>query len=134
MKGLRVWVLCSLVGTALIYFNVNCSTTNSLFPAMDLNYVDGSIMMTTRLRKLKEHTPTVKKSNAGTVNLEDYLPIDPVPSSKASLRPGPIQHGTPLKPYIPQHSPPKMPGPTQHGSPPATKPLSPAHPLHGGSP
>lgn len=40
------------------------------------------------------------------VNLEDYRPIDPVPSSKASIRPGPIQHGTPFLPYIPKPSPP----------------------------
>lgn len=48
---------------------------------------------------------------AGNVNLEDYHPIDPVPSSKASLKPGPIQHGTPLIPFIPKPSPPGHPKP-----------------------
>lgn len=52
---------------------------------------------------------TDKKSNAGNVNLDDYHPIDPVPSSKTSVRPGPIEHGTPVIPYIPRPSPP--PGP-----------------------
>jgi hypothetical protein len=47
-----------------------------------------------------------KKRHVGNVNLDDYHPIDPVPSSKASIRPGPIQHGTPLMPYIPRPSPP----------------------------
>jgi hypothetical protein len=50
-----------------------------------------------------------KKSDVGKVNLDDYRPIDPVPSSKASIRPGPIQHGTPLMPYIPRPSPPSQP-------------------------
>ncbi|KAL7127557.1 hypothetical protein ABFS83_14G260600 [Erythranthe nasuta] len=40
------------------------------------------------------------------VKLEDYGAIDPVPSTTTSVRPGPIQHGTPLLPYIPEPSPP----------------------------
>ncbi|KAK6938593.1 hypothetical protein RJ641_032101 [Dillenia turbinata] len=69
-------------------------------------------------RKLKEdyNLSADKKGNAGHVNLEDYHPIDPAPSSKAAINPGPIQHGTPLMPYIPKPSPP------------------PGHPKHGGSP
>lgn len=47
-----------------------------------------------------------EKSDAGNLNLEDYSPNDPVPSSKASIQPGPIQHGTPLMPYIQKPSPP----------------------------
>ncbi|KAK6139012.1 hypothetical protein DH2020_027241 [Rehmannia glutinosa] len=59
-------------------------------------------------RKLKDYMdpPSSDQDDAGYVNLEDYRPIDPVPSSKASIRPGPIQHGTPLMPYIPKPSPP----------------------------
>ncbi|KAI3440388.1 uncharacterized protein J3R85_003730 [Psidium guajava] len=49
---------------------------------------------------------------AGSVSLEDYRPVDPAPSSKASVKPGPIVHGTPLMPYIPKPSPP---GPPKHG-------------------
>ena len=40
------------------------------------------------------------------IDLQDYHRINPVPSSKASIRPGPIQHGTPLGPYIPKDPPP----------------------------
>ncbi|KAK3029808.1 hypothetical protein RJ639_038250, partial [Escallonia herrerae] len=67
----------------------------------------------TTSRKLKEnsHKGISDKSGGGNINLEDYLSIDPVPSSKASIRPGPIQHGTPLMPYIPKPSPPS-PGPS----------------------
>ncbi|CAN1274399.1 hypothetical protein LINPERPRIM_LOCUS15384 [Linum perenne] len=44
--------------------------------------------------------------------LEDYRPIDPVPSSKASVKPGPIEHGTPLNPFIPRSPPPVSPPPS----------------------
>lgn len=44
--------------------------------------------------------------DAGNLNLDDYHPIDPVPSSKASIKPGPIEHGTPLNPFIPKRPPP----------------------------
>lgn len=47
--------------------------------------------------------------NNRDMNVEDYNPIDPVPSSKASIKPGPIEHGTPLNPYIPKLSPPPTP-------------------------
>ncbi|KAL6957465.1 hypothetical protein U1Q18_046097 [Sarracenia purpurea var. burkii] len=69
-----------------------------------------------RNRKLKENGyASSPKRDAGGVNLEDYHPNDLVPSSKATIRPGPIQHGSPLMPYIPKPSPP-------------------GHPKHGGLP
>lgn len=52
-----------------------------------------------------------KKVDMGNVSVEDYNPIDPAPSSKASLKPGPIEHGSPLNPYIPRPSPPAAPTP-----------------------
>ncbi|VFQ86825.1 unnamed protein product [Cuscuta campestris] len=74
---------------------------------------------------IKNRTPKVPHDNNGhydpsfeeedevarkVVNLEDYQPIDPVPSSKASVRPGPIKHDTPYLPFIPKPPapPPKM--------------------------
>ncbi|RVW99980.1 hypothetical protein CK203_024892 [Vitis vinifera] len=87
----------------------------SLFPDMVFTHHVGSATMKATSRKLKvgyEHNlGTDKKIIAGNVNLEDYHPIDPVPSSKASIKPGPIQHGTPLIPYIPKPSPPGHPKP-----------------------
>ncbi|KAF5739452.1 hypothetical protein HS088_TW12G00658 [Tripterygium wilfordii] len=59
-------------------------------------------------RKLKELSTDGKSINSN-LNLDDYHPIDPVPSSKASIRPGPIEHGTPLNPFIPKPSPPSHP-------------------------
>ncbi|CAA0843377.1 Glycosyl hydrolase family 35 protein [Striga hermonthica] len=46
------------------------------------------------------------EDDGGKVSLEDYRPIDPAPSSKASIRPAPVQHGSPLLPYIPKTCPP----------------------------
>ncbi|KAG2693831.1 hypothetical protein I3760_08G114000 [Carya illinoinensis] len=74
-------------------------------------HVGGDAMpMTTVSRRLKEndHNSRSEKKHCqiGDVNLDDYHPIDPVPSSKASFKPGPIEHGTPLIPHIPRPSPP----------------------------
>ncbi|KAK0583146.1 hypothetical protein LWI29_033812 [Acer saccharum] len=49
-----------------------------------------------------------RKNNKGSVNLDDYRPNDPVPGSSA-VTSGPIEHGTPLMPYIPKR-PPYQPG------------------------
>ena len=49
---------------------------------------------------------TDKESQVGNINLDDYHPIDPAPTTKTSIRPGPIEHGTPVNPYIPRPSPP----------------------------
>lgn len=48
---------------------------------------------------------------AGDMGTEDYGPIDPVPNSKTSIRPGPIDHGTPLIPYLPDPTGPSPPEP-----------------------
>ncbi|KAM7516999.1 hypothetical protein LguiA_006582 [Lonicera macranthoides] len=75
--------------------------------------------MATSSRKLKQnsHSKVSDKSDAININLEDYAPIDPVPSSVTSVRPGPIQHGTPLMPYIPKPSPPGPDHPKHDGLP-----------------
>ncbi|KAI3412909.1 uncharacterized protein J3R85_016809, partial [Psidium guajava] len=75
----------------------------------------GALANRATCRKLKEHgqsPSTYEKESTGKATLEDYGPIDPVPNSKASIRPGPIDHGTPLMPFMPKPSPPS---PTQYG-------------------
>uniref|UniRef100_A0A5B6YVJ8 Uncharacterized protein n=1 Tax=Davidia involucrata TaxID=16924 RepID=A0A5B6YVJ8_DAVIN len=111
MKAFGFWVLLSVVGTALLFLSF------SFVPDMTFTRHGNGMTMTATSRKLKEdgYTSSSDKSDAGNVNLEDYNPIDPVPSSKASIKPGPIQHGTPIHPYIPKPSPP-------------------GHPMHGGFP
>ncbi|KAF9596675.1 hypothetical protein IFM89_012874 [Coptis chinensis] len=53
-------------------------------------------------RKLKENfDPSTKRKSHTDLNLEDGCPIDLVPSSsKATIKPKPIAHGSPLMPYI----------------------------------
>lgn len=47
-----------------------------------------------------------------SAELEDYPPFDPVPGSKAAVIAGPIEHGTPLMPYVPRPPPPPLPPPS----------------------
>ncbi|KAF9622303.1 hypothetical protein IFM89_031106 [Coptis chinensis] len=52
-------------------------------------------------REMKENfDPSTKRKSHTDLNLEDDRPIDPVPSSKATVKPKPIAHGSPLMPYI----------------------------------
>ncbi|KAL3535459.1 hypothetical protein ACH5RR_003920 [Cinchona calisaya] len=55
---------------------------------------------------MQEYIAITDKDESGHAELEDYRPIDPVPGSKASIRPRPIQDGTLLMLYIPKPSPP----------------------------
>ncbi|CAN7070070.1 hypothetical protein BRARA_J02914 [Brassica rapa] len=46
------------------------------------------------------------------LGLEDYnIRVDPTPTTKHSVRGGPIEHGSPLNPYIPKLPPPPPPQP-----------------------
>ncbi|XP_065847231.1 uncharacterized protein [Euphorbia lathyris] len=107
---------------SIFYFVLLCySSSLSISDVVFNNGMDGT-KMTAISRKLKEksYNPSIDH-----MNLEDYNPIDPVPSSKASIKPGPIEHGTPLNPYIPKRSPPSP--PPSPLSPPSSPP-SPPHP------
>ncbi|KAL0314786.1 UNVERIFIED_CONTAM: hypothetical protein Sangu_2323000 [Sesamum angustifolium] len=115
MKGFGFLSLLLLIGTADFVY-LSCSSKGSISPNPGM-VSTGKIAAasTVKSRRLKEKIdpPSSNRDDAGLVTLEDYRPIDPVPNSKASIRPGPIQHGTPLMPYIPRPSPP--PGRPKHG-------------------
>ncbi|XP_059279425.1 uncharacterized protein LOC132033462 [Lycium ferocissimum] len=108
------FVLFLVMGTALVcsvsYGKGGTSSTSG----MSLTWRGNELTMRIKSRKLQGngYGPRTddddEEGEAGKINLEDYRhPMDPVPSSKAYVRPGPIQHGTPLMPYIPkQPSPP----------------------------
>ncbi|XVF39825.1 hypothetical protein PTKIN_Ptkin01aG0063300 [Pterospermum kingtungense] len=106
MKVPGIWVFFFVVGTALLVFTFS---TSSSFPGMEFSPYGDATSVTGTSRKLKG-----SGYNPGNVDLEDYHPIDPVPSSKASIKPGPIEHGSPLNPFIPKPSPPGH--PTSGGS------------------
>lgn len=119
MKAFGLWALFVLVGTALVCLGFSSKGSTSYIPGATSACHQSDVTLTVSSRKLKEnvHAGSSQKRDAESVNIEDYHPIDPAPSSKASIRPGPIQHGTPLMPYIPKPSPP-----------------APDHPKHGGFP
>ncbi|XP_077233445.1 uncharacterized protein LOC143875727 [Tasmannia lanceolata] len=112
-KVFGFWVLFMTLGTALMVLKFSSSS----FPDLVYPVRGESITTMTTHRKLKESGIAEKKPELGNVNLEDYHNIDPVPSSKASIKSGPIEHGTPLMPSIPQPTPP-----------------APTHPRRGGVP
>ncbi|KAK9215773.1 hypothetical protein WN944_007779 [Citrus x changshan-huyou] len=112
MKVSGFWVLLSVLGTALMLLSLSNYKASSSIPDVFSGQSDIGTIMTAVSRKLKENgynPSTTKKSQVGQVNLDDYHRIDPVPSSKASMQPGPIEHGSPLIPYIPKPSPPGNP-------------------------
>ncbi|KAM0064729.1 hypothetical protein Hdeb2414_s0003g00106481 [Helianthus debilis subsp. tardiflorus] len=103
--GFGFWIFLFLVlGTALLFV---------CLPGSD--HVGNKKMMelTKPSRKLKDYIHD--EGDNGGMDVDDYLPNDPVPSSKA-IKPGPIEHGTPLMPYIPKPTPPS-PGPNEFGLP-----------------
>ncbi|XP_009782382.1 uncharacterized protein LOC107809232 [Nicotiana tabacum] len=106
-------VLFLTMVTALVCFVSYGKEDTSSPPGMSSTWQENNeLAITIRSRKLQgnDYGPSTSTSTdeggVGKINLEDYRPIDPVPSSKASVRPGPIQHGTPLMPYIPKQPPP----------------------------
>ncbi|XP_054819807.1 uncharacterized protein LOC129318856 [Prosopis cineraria] len=111
MKVPGFWVLFAVVATILICLNFSSSIAGCSFP--DLVSINcGDSTKITVSRKLKENRigrTSNKKGGMGDVTLDDYQPIDPVPSSKTSVKPGPIEHGSPLIPFIPKPSPPVPP-------------------------
>ncbi|KAL1546898.1 hypothetical protein AAHA92_23435 [Salvia divinorum] len=111
MRGFGFLCLFLLVGTAaFVYHGFSCGGRLSSNPGM-VTRGSNAMPLVLKSRKLKENRdPPTPDEDEACFNLEDYRPIDPVPNSKASIRHGPIQHGTPLMPYIPP-----APGTPQHG-------------------
>ncbi|KAG8377531.1 hypothetical protein BUALT_Bualt08G0042900 [Buddleja alternifolia] len=110
MKSFGLLFVFLFIGTAAFMYLGYSSNNNASNPGNV-----SAMTLSAKSRKLKDNVDSRRSNEDDTrhVSLEDYRPIDPSPSSKASIRPGPIQHGTPLMPYIPRPSPP----PTQpkHG-------------------
>ncbi|XP_015060881.1 uncharacterized protein LOC107006879 [Solanum pennellii] len=105
MKTFGFSVLFLMMGiTAFLSFF--CFNTGG----MSFKWQNTDTTMTIKNRKLQEngYGPSINEDDSSKLGLEDYRPIDPVPSSKASVKPGPIEHGTPLMPYIPKPSPPPI--------------------------
>ncbi|XWS14784.1 hypothetical protein CRYUN_Cryun35bG0038000 [Craigia yunnanensis] len=106
MKVPGIWVFFFVVGTTLLVFTFSSSSS---IPGMEFSQNGDGTSITGTSRKLKGNGYNPSNEKKSNVDLEDYHPIDPVPSSKASIKPGPIEHGSPLIPYIPKPSPPGHP-------------------------
>ncbi|XP_074369182.1 uncharacterized protein LOC141710515 [Apium graveolens] len=121
MKSFGLCVMLLLFMTTLVCLaeTITCSPPDTAL-AVDKQ----GITVTATSRKLKDFGYSGGQMSNDPLNLEDYGPNDPSPSSKTSIRPGPIQHGTPFIPYIPR--------PSQPAAPPA--PLAPGHPKLGALP
>nr|GMD96381.1 Unconventional myosin-VIIb like [Ipomoea batatas] len=105
MKFLRCFpVLFLVAGAASIY--VVCSSKDSASLTWPGNDMTSTAINNRKLMKDASNAQSAYNGDGGKAYTDDYGPIDPVPNSKASVRPGPIQHGTPLMPYIPIPSPP----------------------------
>ncbi|XAR48412.1 hypothetical protein NMG60_11031232 [Bertholletia excelsa] len=112
MRSFVFWVLLTGFWAVLVLRSFSAEGSTLSVPDFALTHHGSDVAVMTRSRKLKEqygYSLNIYHSSGGRLNLEDYNPIDPVPSSKASIRPGPIEHGTPLMPYIPKPSPPDHP-------------------------
>uniref|UniRef100_A0A0D9VQZ2 Uncharacterized protein n=1 Tax=Leersia perrieri TaxID=77586 RepID=A0A0D9VQZ2_9ORYZ len=59
-----------------------------------------------RLQERRFSFPNRKTRALENVRIDDYRPVDPSPNSKATIGAGPIEHGTPLLPYVPRPTPP----------------------------
>ncbi|XP_061958683.1 uncharacterized protein LOC133679955 [Populus nigra] len=99
MSVFGFWALILLAGTACL-----SSTYSS---SHDLNFpkTEDSITATTSFKEPKEgcysqriSSEEIQKDN---INMEGYSKIDPAPKSTATIVSRPIEHGTPLIPYIP---------------------------------
>ncbi|KAF6152263.1 hypothetical protein GIB67_005917 [Kingdonia uniflora] len=119
MRCFGVWVLLMMLGAAaaaLMVLSFTSSISNSASVNTDVVFTShGNVEMTTSRirRKLKEESYNrgTKKNEKDprNIKLDDYHPVNPVPSSKSSITNGPIEHGTPLMPFIPRPAPPSHP-------------------------
>ncbi|OIT03367.1 PREDICTED: uncharacterized protein LOC109225467 isoform X2 [Nicotiana attenuata] len=110
MKAFGFFILFLVMGIAFVSFNCFSTGATSSVPGMSFQWQSNDMAMTIRSRKLQGNGfgPSTNEGDSSNLDLEDYRPIDPVPSTKASIRPGPVEHGTPLMPYIPKPSPPPI--------------------------
>ncbi|XP_058756056.1 uncharacterized protein LOC131629274 [Vicia villosa] len=109
MKVSSFCALLLLVVTAFTFFSFSGSITD----LVGRKCVDEPTAIAGS-RKLKENVNRIKSNEKGDtgdrVRLEDYNPIDPIPGGAKNVNPGPIEHGTPLMPFIPKSPPPVGPG------------------------
>ncbi|KAL8487632.1 hypothetical protein ACS0TY_024085 [Phlomoides rotata] len=111
---MKAYGFLSLIATATFLFLGYSTNPTTIFNPAGMVAIGGSMKaMTLSMlrRKLKDNMdlPSEDKYDTSDVDLQDYRRIDPIPSSRDSITAGPIEHGTPLMPYVPGPSPPPEP-------------------------
>ncbi|AES59351.2 hypothetical protein MtrunA17_Chr1g0152751 [Medicago truncatula] len=105
MKVSGFCTLFLMVVAAFTFFSFKSTTAPPWFPDFVATRCGDKSTPIAVSRKLKENFHSIKRKL--DVGLDDYSPIDPSPDSGAkNVNPGPIEHGTPLNPYIPKPPPP----------------------------
>ncbi|CAD5172930.1 unnamed protein product [Musa acuminata subsp. malaccensis] len=127
MKSLRFFAMGWIAGAVLAFFIPSsisisiaagsASTDEGGTTAMPMHGGRVKTVITHRKLEVNSYIAGAIRStkDSTSMNVEDYPSFDPAPSSKATIKTGPIEHGIPLMPYIP-------------------RPTPPGHPKHGGSP
>ncbi|XP_058722213.1 uncharacterized protein LOC131594135 [Vicia villosa] len=120
VSGFCAVFLMVVTVTAFAFFSLSSTTGPSWFPDLVGRKCVDETTPTAISRKLKENVSNMKSNVKGDkdedkdkdrVSLEDYNPVDPTPGDdRKNVQPGPIEHGTPLMPFIPI-SPPPAPSP-----------------------
>ncbi|WJX46917.1 hypothetical protein P8452_33660 [Trifolium repens] len=117
MKVSGFCALFLMVVTAFAFFSFISSTGPCWFPDLVNSRYGDNITPIALSRKLKENVHTIKSNEkvdmGNQITLEDYNPVDPSPGASKNVNPGPIEHGTPLMPFIPKSPPPGHPTPGQ---------------------
>ncbi|WOK92342.1 hypothetical protein Cni_G01033 [Canna indica] len=116
MRSLRFFVMVLAAGAAFAFVSFSTRVSNSNAAGAPAHA--GSEMTGITNRKLKDNSNDMESTRNPWVlvntNAVDYPCFDPVPSTKATIKSGPIEHEAPLMPYVPRLTPPDHP---KHGSP-----------------
>ncbi|CAI8606254.1 unnamed protein product [Vicia faba] len=104
-------LLLVVIAFTFFSFSVTIITCPSRFSdTVAKKCVDETTPIAASARKLKETVNRIKSNEKGDtgdrISLEDYNPVDPIPGGAKNVDPGPIEHGTPLMPFIPKSPPP----------------------------
>ncbi|CAL9049983.1 unnamed protein product [Musa banksii] len=124
MKSLRFFAMGWIAGAVLAFFIPSsisisiaagsASTDEGGTTAMPMHGGRVTAVITHRKLEVNSYIAGAIRStkDSTSMNVEDYPSFDPAPSSKATIKTGPIEHGIPLMPYIPRPTPP---GHRKHG-------------------
>ncbi|XP_010523221.1 PREDICTED: uncharacterized protein LOC104801605 [Tarenaya hassleriana] len=93
---LKSWVLSLFLALLFFFPCISLASSSNEFTDIEVADQERGSVASAKSKDLKE------ASHRGEINVEDYGTVDPSPTTKASIRPGPIQHGSPINPYIPK--------------------------------